>query len=71
MSQAAVEQLIGRLVTDDIFRERIRHDVRSACRENGFALTDDELRLVQRIDLDTFSPLAELVADDIRRHGRT
>ncbi len=70
MSQTAVEQLIGRLITDDFFRERVKHDARSACRENGFALTDDELRLVQRINLDTFSPLAELVDDGIRRHGR-
>ncbi len=70
MSQGAVEQLIGRLITDDTFREWVRHDLRSACRKNGFALTDDELELVEQINLDAFSPLAELVADGIRRCGR-
>jgi hypothetical protein len=70
MSQGEVEQFIGRLITDDTFREWARHDLRSACRENGFALTDDELELVQQINLDAFSPLAELLADGIRRCER-
>lgn len=69
MSQYAVEQLIGRLVTDDAFRERVRHDVSTACHEHGFSLTTDELSLVRRINLDAFSQLAELVADDLRRSG--
>jgi hypothetical protein len=67
MSQTAVEQLIGRLVTDDVFRERIRYDVSVACREHGFALTQNELMFVQRINLDAISQLAELVSDDLRR----
>ncbi len=69
MSQKAVEQLIGRLVTDDVFRERVRSDVSTACSENGFVLTKDELMLVGRIDLDAVSQLAELVSDDLRRSG--
>ncbi len=67
MSQNAVEQLIGRLVTDVTFRERVRDDVLMACHEHGFALTRDELSLVGQLDLDVFSQLAELVADDLRR----
>jgi hypothetical protein len=67
MSQDAVEQLIGRLVTDDFFRERVRRDVSSACHEHGFALTKNELMLVRRINLDAVSRLAELVSDDLRR----
>lgn len=67
MSQNAVEQLIGRLVTDDVFRERVRHDVSSACHEHGFALTQNELMFVRRINLDAISQLAELVSDDLRR----
>jgi hypothetical protein len=69
MSQNAVEQLIGRLVTDGVFRERVRDDVSTACHEHGFALTRDELQLVGRIDFDAFSQLAELVAADLRRSG--
>ncbi len=69
MSQHAVEQLIGRLVTDDAFRERVRHDVSTACYEHGFALTDNELSLVGRINLDALAQLAELVVDDLRRSG--
>ena len=69
MSQNAVEQFIGRLVTDDAFRERVRHDVSTACYEQGFTLTADELSLVGRINLDALSQLAELVVDDLRRSG--
>ncbi len=69
MSQNAVEQFIGRLVTDDAFREMVRHDVSAACYEHGFALTDNELSLVGRINLDALSQLAELVVDDLRRSG--
>ncbi len=69
MSQYAVEQLIGRLVTDDAFRESLRHDVSKACHVHGFALTSEELSLIRRINLDVFSRLAELVTDDLRRSG--
>ncbi len=69
MSQNAVEQFIGRLVTDDAFRERVRRDVSTACYEHGFALTANELSLVGRINLDALSQLAELVVDDLRRSG--
>ncbi len=67
MSQTAVEQLIGRLVTDDVFRERVRHDVSTACHEHGFALTKNELLLVRRINLEAISQLAELLSDGLRR----
>lgn len=69
MSQHAVEQFIGRLVTDDAFRERVRHDASTACHEHGFALTTAELSLVKRINLDALSRIAELVAEDLRRSG--
>lgn len=71
MSQNAVEQLIGRLVTDVAFRERMRDDISMACHEHGFALTVDEISLVGQLDLQAFSQLAELVADDLRRSGNS
>ncbi len=67
MSQNAVEQLIGRLVTDDYFRQKLRRNARAACQENGFSLTEGELQLVQKIDLDLFTSLATLLSDGIRR----
>ena len=70
MSQISVEQLIGRLLTDNAFRESVRRDIRRACREGGFSLTDEELRLVMKIDINAFPPLDDLILDGIRRSGQ-
>ena len=50
MSQAHVERLIGKLITDETFRTRFWNDPRALLYEDRMILTDQELICVLRID---------------------
>jgi hypothetical protein len=47
MSQRAVEQLLGRVITDPEFRRRFYEDAAAACEAAGLQLTQRELEAVQ------------------------
>ena len=47
MSQRAVEQLLGRVITDPEFRHRFYEDATAACEAAGLQLTPRELEAVQ------------------------
>jgi Ribosomally synthesized peptide prototyped by Frankia Franean1_4349. len=64
MSQKAVEQFIGRLVTDARFRERALHDLNAVCIEEGYDLTDAELHIVGSLDFDRLAQAEEFWLDD-------
>jgi len=69
MSQKAVEQLIGRLITDACFRERAVHALDSVCMEEGYSLTEAELRIVEGMDFNRLATTGERWLDDrIRRY---
>jgi hypothetical protein len=57
MSQKAVEQLIGRLVTDARFRKRASRELDLVCIEEGYDLTDAERKIIMEMDLDKLAVL--------------
>jgi acyl-CoA hydrolase len=56
MSQAAVEQIIGRAVVDPSFREQLIADARTACA--GYDLTDEELEALEKLDAESLQAFA-------------
>lgn len=64
MSQRAVEQLIGRLVTDARFRKRASHELDLVCIEEGYDLTDAELQIVGTLDFERLAQVEEFWLDD-------
>ncbi len=70
MSQKAVEQLIGRLITDARFRERAGRELDVACFEEGYDLTDMERRIVSSMDMKKLEQVENFWLDDqFRRFG--
>lgn len=64
MSQANVERVVGRLVTDEEFRRRFAGNpsaVLSELKASGWELTDCEFRVLSALD----SRIAERFASDI------
>ena len=67
MSQQAVERAIGKLVTDDAFREQFGADSVAASRQAGLSLSMAELAALSRIPRLTLEALASCLDDGIRR----
>lgn len=68
MSQDALERLLGRLLTDDQFRYRAMQSLELACREGGYRLTAEEVRLIRPEDLVRFNMVADSLDDGIKRY---
>ena len=64
MSQKAVEQLLGRLMTDGKFRRRALKALDSACMEEGYDLTDAERHIVASMDLAGLASSGEMLLDE-------
>ncbi|ACL23936.1 MULTISPECIES: Franean1_4349 family RiPP [Chloroflexus] len=56
MSQAAVEQIIGRAVVDPAFREQLIADARTACAD--YDLTEEELEALEKLDTESLQAFA-------------
>lgn len=56
MSQEAVQQIIGRAVTDAEFRQKLIDSARVAC--EGYDLTADELEALEALDTDSLKAFA-------------
>ncbi len=67
MSQEAVERLLGRMITDDRFRKQAQGLLGSACRQEGYLLSPEEIRMVSGIDLTRFRELADQISPGLRR----
>lgn len=50
MSQRAVESILGRLITDEEFREEFFREPLEACRMNGWGVTPAELSALIGLD---------------------
>ncbi len=78
MSQRNVEQVIGRLVTDEGFRRRFEADPKVALRnltDSGTELTGFELGALAAIDARTLARIADTIdprlqKSDLRREER-
>lgn len=67
MSQEAVEKVLGRLLTDEQFRTQAQHQLGAACRQEGYLLSPEEMKMLSRTDLTGFSDLAEQLNPCLRR----
>lgn len=70
MSQEAVEQVLGRLITDEKFRTQVGVSLEKASLQQGYALTAAEIRLLSGLDLLGFSGLAHRLNPGLCRAGR-
>jgi hypothetical protein len=56
MSAEAVQQVIGRAITDAAFRQQLIDDARAACQ--GYDLSDDELDALEALDAESMKAFA-------------
>ena len=70
MSQQAVEQTLGRLITDKRFRRLAVESLKSACLREGYQLTPAEVLLVAKcLDLSGLNEFANGLDPGLRRSG--
>jgi hypothetical protein len=67
MSQATVERTLGKLITDDVFRERFFTDPAVVSFHAGLELTSAELDALSRLPKKALTRLSRLVDDRICR----
>lgn len=70
MSQEAVEQVLGRLITDERFRNSAGCSLEAACLQEGYSLNQVELRLLSGLELQCFAELAGRLSPGLCRAGR-
>jgi hypothetical protein len=59
MSQAAVEQVLGRMITDEQFRRLATNSLETACLQEGYRLFPAELRLLSGLDMRCVAEFAD------------
>ena len=67
VTQQAVERALGKLLTDENFRERFFASPELACWEAGFALSPVELEALSRVSSDALTKLSEALDKRISR----
>jgi hypothetical protein len=67
MSQIEIERFLGRILTDEEFREKAKSSLKSACYSEGIDLSTVEVSLLQHINFSLFGMVAETLDDSIRR----
>ena len=70
MSQDAVERLLGRLLTDDWFRQQAAQCLATACHAEGYLLSDEELHCIGANDLQQFAQVSAMLDQGIKRFRR-
>ncbi len=74
MSQEEVEKLLGRLLTDDLMRQRATMQLDAICKEEGYRLTVDELQKIKPEDIARLAMVSSWMDTSIKRklqlHGR-
>lgn len=55
MSQEEVEKFLGRLLTEDVFRQKAAKTPVDACRNEGYVLSAEELAAIRGEDSTRFS----------------
>ncbi len=71
MSQDSLEQFLGRLITDDEFRESSKKSFARTWVEHGFILTKSEQMILQALDFEAFKPLSDALDGKVKRCGKT
>ncbi|MRR55743.1 MAG: hypothetical protein EG822_14775 [Deltaproteobacteria bacterium] len=71
MSQTAVEQVLGRMITDERFRSFAAESLEAACLHEGYRLFPTELRLLSNLELQCIIELAGHLDPGLCRAGTT
>ena len=71
MSQDAVERLLGRLITDENFRQMAADSLFVACHQTGFQLSSTEMELLSGLDIDWFAEFSRHIDDGLCRASLT
>jgi hypothetical protein len=69
MGQDSVERFLGRIITDDVFREMVKTSFVETCIKEGFVFTKKEMEILRKLDLDKFKILSEELDKSLRRGG--
>jgi hypothetical protein len=69
MSQDAVERLLGRLITDEHFRQMAVDSLFMACQQTGFLLSSTEMKLLSDLDIDRFAESSRHIDHGLCRVG--
>ena len=67
MTQDSVERTLGKLLTDEAFRDRFFAGPAEACREAGLSLSPVELEALQRLSRDELARFGDEVDPRISR----
>lgn len=70
MCQDSVERFLGRLLTDEDFREHAALSFSIVCFEEGFDLTEEEQQIIQDTNFKEFISLSDKLHKGIKRSGR-
>jgi hypothetical protein len=68
MSQETIETVLGRMLTDDHFRRKASLQLSVVCREAGYLLSDEEVRLIGLVELSRLSFVAATLHGNIKRY---
>jgi hypothetical protein len=68
MSQESVERFLGRVITDERFRDRAKNSLEQLCVSEGYTLSKSETEYLENIDIRVFSIVALTLDDAIKRH---
>lgn len=67
MAQDSVERFLGRLITDNDFRELAESSFERACMEEGFVFTVEEQKGIRKMDFNKLASLDEELDRGIKR----
>jgi predicted restriction endonuclease len=67
MSQDSVERFLGRIITDEKFRQKASKSLKSACTREGYLLSQKEIMFLEQVDYVMFSQIALDIDDAIKR----
>ena len=67
MSQTTVEMFLGRLMTDDRFRERAKNNVEQICFDEGYVISKVESTFLSKLDFELLGSVAANLDDALRR----
>ncbi len=67
MSQDSVERFLGRVITDEDFRECAKDSLSDACSKCGYKLSRHEEEILRILDLDDFVRIAKSIDKRIKR----
>lgn len=69
MSQEAIERILGRLITDEQFRQSVTESLEIACRQAGYLLAPNEIQLLSSLKLECISKLTDELNPGLLRAG--